>query len=189
MKYATPLCLTALIALLSGCSSMKVTSEKSADFDYSAVQTYQWVPAPQKILDEDGTLLNESLQQALNRELKAHAWKEVLTTEPADLQVVYYIKLTEHEEYTGPADNAPSRLTGGFTYNKGSWGYKDQQPDLNVYTVEVGTVSLLLYNAKTGQKIWTGTLQTRLDRTTPLDQQQKKLHLIARKITDELPRK
>ena len=191
MKYAAPLCLSAAPALLSGCSSMKVSSELTADFNYSTVKSYEWVQAPKKILDEDDTYLNESVQKALNNVLSERGWQQTLETADADLQIVYYIKLVEHEEYTGPADSAESRVTGGFTYdkNKGNWGYKDQEPDLNVYTIEVGTLTLLLYNADSGEKIWTGTLQTRLDRTTPLDQQQRMLRKIAKKIIHKIPAK
>ena len=189
MKYVAPLFLSAAMALLSGCSSMKVSSQKTGDFDFSSVNTYEWVQAPQKILDEDDTYLNEKVHVVLNNELSSRGWNQVMVTDQADLQAVYYIKLAEHEEYTTPFSSDESRATGGFTYdtNKGNWGYNDQAPDLNVYTIEVGTLTLLLYNADTGEKIWTGTLQTRLDRATPLDKQQKKLRRIAEKIIAKIP--
>ncbi|MDF7823712.1 DUF4136 domain-containing protein [Pontiellaceae bacterium B12227] len=189
MKFAAPLCLTAILALLSGCSSMKVSSKQTADFNFSSVKTFEWVQAPKKILDEDDTLLNESVQRALNNALSERGWKQVLETANADIQVVYYIKLAEHEEYTGPTDRDATRVTGGFTYKKSneSWGYTDQEPDLNVYTIAIGTLELLLYDAESGRMIWTGTLQTRLDRSTPLNQQQEMLRKIAAKITHKIP--
>ncbi|MDF7801213.1 DUF4136 domain-containing protein [Pontiellaceae bacterium B1224] len=170
---------------------MKVTSEEVADFDYPAAATYEWIQAPVTVLEEDDTYLNENVQIALNNALSERGWKQVLETEQADIQVVYYIKLAEQEEVTGPTETDATRVTGGFTYNKSSesWSYADQNPDLIVYTIEIGTLSLLIYDAENGQKIWSGSLQTRLDRTTPLDKQPELLRNIARKITAKIPGK
>jgi len=189
MKYTTALLLSAVTALLNGCSSMKVTSEAAAAFDYPSGATYQWIQAPQTILEEDDTYLNENVQQALNNALSERGWKQTVETDQADIRIVYYIKLAEQEEYTGPSGADDTRVTGGFTYNKSSksWGYNDQNPDLNVYTIEIGTLVLLLYDAENGHKIWTGSLETRLDRTTPLDKQPELLRKIARKITAKIP--
>lgn len=189
MKYTTALFLAAATTLLSGCSSMKVTSEEVIDFDYPSAATYQWIPAPNPILEEDDTYLNENVQQALNNALSERGWQQTVETDPADLQVVYYIKLAEQEEYSGPGEKDDTRVTGGFTYNKSSssWGYNDQNPDLNVYTIDIGTLALLIYDAENGQKIWSGSLETRLDRTTPLDKQPELLRKIARKITAKIP--
>jgi hypothetical protein len=189
MKYATAVLLITSIAALSGCSTMKVTSEQSDSFDFSQVETYEWVQAPAKILDEDDTYLNEDMHKALNNELSARGWKQVLVSDKADIQVIYYIKLKEHEEYTTPASSGEPRVTGGFTYNqdKGNWGYNDQAPDLNVYTVEVGTLSMLVYNVKTGERVWRGSLQTKLDRSKPIEKQQDMLRKVAQKITGRLP--
>ncbi len=186
MKHAI---LVALIACVSGCSSMKVSSEKSGDFDFSAVKTYEWVRAPAEILNEDDTVLNEDLHKLLNNQLAGRGWEQVMISDKADTQVVYYIKLSEHEEYTSAARDDESRVTGGFTYDndKGAWGYKDQAPDLNVYTVETGTLTLLIYDAEANAKVWQGTLQTKLDRGAPLEKQRLMLAEVANKITAKIP--
>jgi hypothetical protein len=191
MKYAAPLFFSTALLILSGCSSLKVSSEKITPYDYKSVNSYEWVSAPKKILAEDDTFFNENVHTALNNELAGRGWKQVMESDKADLQIVYYIKLAEHEEYTAPVNQDETRVTGGFTFDKdkGKWGYNDQDPDLNVYTIEVGTLSLLIYDADTGEKVWTGTLQTRLDRTTPLDKQPELLARIARKIVGKIPSK
>ena len=189
MKYAPLALLIAAIAALSGCSNMKVTSEQGNSFDFGQVETFEWIQAPAKILDEDDTYLNENMHKALNNELSERGWKQVLVSDKADIQVTYYIKLKEHEEYTTPASNGEPRVTGGFTYNqdKGNWGYNDQAPDLNVYTVEIGTLSMLIYDAKTGTRIWRGSLQTKLDRSKPLEKRQEMLRKVAKKIIERIP--
>jgi hypothetical protein len=189
MKLMPPLFLIAAFTLLCGCSSMKVTSEKVANFDFASVKTYEWVQAPEKILNEEDTYVNEQVLTAMNNQFAAREWQEVNESSQADIQVVYYIKQAEHKEYTESVSNEESRLTGGFTYDKSKdgWGYHDQSPDLNVYTIEVGTLTVLLYDAHTGEKIWIGTLKTRLDRTAPLERQQRMMRRVAAKMIHQIP--
>lgn len=177
--------------MLTGCTSMKIKSDQVSDYDFSSVDTYEWVRAPEKILNEDDTYLSEDVQIALNNQLAGRSWNQVLETDKADIQIVYYIKLEEHQEYAGspsPGNDEP-RSTAGFTYNtsKGTWGYNDQESDLNVYSVEVGTLTLLIYDAETGNKLWVGTLETRLDRSTPVEKRKEMLTKIARRITAKIP--
>ncbi|VGO13356.1 hypothetical protein PDESU_01912 [Pontiella desulfatans] len=190
MKITTGLLFVATLTTLTACTSMKVDSEQNPDFDFSGVETYEWVQPPAKILDEEDTILNGNMQMALNNELSARGWKQVLDSDQADIQVVYYIKLAEHEEYTTPPSEGEPRLTGGgFTFNNdsGKWGYSDQSPDLNVYTVEIGTLSLLVYDTRNNEKAWSGTLQTKLNRSMPQEKQKEHLRRIARKITTRIP--
>lgn len=186
MKHTATLMALVFTTILLGCSSMKVTSEKAAQFDFSAVRTYEWVQAPEEIMNQDDTLLDASLQQALNNELAARGWKQTLETSEADIQVVYYIKLCEQERYSEPPSSEEASMTGGFTFNRNTetWGYRNNEPDLNVYSVEIGTLSLLFYDAKTGEKVWTGSLQTKLERSAPIEKQRERIRLVAHKITE-----
>lgn len=191
MKYSSIALLALSAFLFTGCSKMKVRSQKTADYNFGNVQTYEWVQAPKNILDAEDTYLNENVQIALNNQLVGRGWTQVLESDKADIQIVYYIKLKEHQEFAGSPQRDETRVTGGFTYdtNKGSWGYNEQGSDLNVYTIEVGTLSLLIYNAKSGEVIWSGTLETRLDRSTPVEKQKKMLNKIARRIASDIPLK
>jgi len=190
MKFSGYAVLALSALLLSSCSKLKVKSETLSDYDFSNVKTYEWVQAPDEIINEDDTYISENVQIALNNELSGRGWKQVLETEQADIQIVYYVKLAEHEEYAGPANSGEeSQLTGGFTYNnsKGSWGYNEGQSDLNVYTIEVGTLTLLIYDAQTGEKLWNGTLETRIEREMPIEKHKEELARVARKIISRIP--
>lgn len=191
MKYTAYAFLTLSAILFTGCSSLKVRSQKTSDYDFRNVKTYEWVQAPKKILNEDNTYLHENVQIALNNQLVGRGWTQVLESDKADIQIVYYIKLEEHQEYAGSPQRDDTRVTGGFTYdtNKGAWGYNEQGSDLNIYSVEIGTLFLVIYDAKTGEKLWNGTLETRLDRSTPVEKQKKMLNKIARRIAADIPLK
>lgn len=189
MKTIAPLLAALAFAALTGCSTMKIHSQRHSDFDFSTVETYEWVKAPAKILDGNNVTLNENLHKLLNNELAARGWKQVLDPDRADIQIVYYIKLSEHEEYTSPPSSGETRLTGGFTYraDTGKWGYNDQAPDLNAYTVEVGELVLLVYDPATGNKVWSGNLKTKIDRAQSPEKQRGLLRKVASKIIARIP--
>lgn len=189
MKFITAISFITVSVILTGCSSMKVSCELNRPFDYSSVKTFQWIDAPEEVLKEDNIYTNENIQKALNNELSAKGWQQVLETPVADIQAAYYIKLEEHTEYSGPAGEPESELSGGFVYSSrdGKWNYREQEPDLNAYTVETGILHLLLYDAETGNGIWHGTLETGIDRSKPLEKQREMFRKISRKLTAQIP--
>jgi hypothetical protein len=189
MKIANALLVAVTLSLLTACNSMKVTSATTGDFDFGAVKTYQWVPAAAGILNEEDTYLNENMQIAINNEMAVRGWKQVVDADKADIKIAYYMKLKEHMEYTENVTAGEARPVGGFTFNNdtGRWGYSSQNPDLNMYSVEVGTLSLLIYDSRTNENVWNGTLQTELNRSKPLEKQKDLLHRIAQKITSHIP--
>lgn len=190
MKYSAYALLALSAALLAGCTSYKVKSKADADFDWASVSAYEWIQAPEKILDEDDTYISKNMQIALNNELTRRGWQQVLATERADIQVMYYIKLSEHQEYAGPdRQNDEARLTGGFTYSsdKGGWASTDRQSDLSVYTIETGTLYLLINDVRTKKNVWTGTIETRFDRSASLAKRKETLEAVSRKIVSRIP--
>ncbi len=189
MKSITCLLLIPLIATLSGCTGIKVSSEHNSSYKFDQISTYQWVDAPAEILDKDDTYLNVNIQKALNNELSARGWSQALEATNASIQAVYYIKLKEHQEYTTSANADQREFSGGFVYNrdKSNWGYEEREPDLNAYTVEVGTLSVLLYDTKTGDRIWRGSVQTKLDRSKSIKKQQQLIRDVSRKLIERVP--
>ncbi len=186
MNIKTVLPLLAALAVLSGCGTTKTTSERDRDFDFSRVQTYQWINGPAKILDEADTYINEDIQTALDAELVRRGLRSAIA---ADVQVAYYVKLKEEQEYTSPATQDDRDFSGGFVYRRESksWSYDEREPDLNVYGIEVGTLTVLLYDAETGKRIWKGTLKTEIDRSQPKDNQQSRIRTAAEKLMARFP--
>lgn len=185
MKHLANLALLTT-ALFTGCSTMTVDSKKVVAYDFNAVKTYQWLQPAANILNEDDTLMDETLQKALNNELAWRGWRQVLDTAKADIQVTYFVKLREQEEYIAPPSNGAPQVNSGFTYDRESknWSPKDNAPELTFYTVEIGTLHLAIDDARTGERIWTGSLETKLDRSRPLEERQAMYQKVAHKIAD-----
>ena len=189
MKLNSILALLALSAFATGCSTMKVTSERDKDYDFSKLGTYQWINGPAEILDEEDTYINEDIQQALGAELAKRGLRQVTDVKEANVQVAYYVKLKEGLEYTSTAAQGEREFSGGFVYRResSSWSYEEREPDLIVYAVEIGTLTVLVYDTATGERVWRGNLQTKIDRSLPEERQQERISAAAEKLIYHLP--
>ena len=178
-----------LAALLTGCNTMKVTSEHDQSHDFSTIKTYRWIDGPAEILDGADTYINENIQAALDNELRKIGLRAVSNTATEDIQVAYYVKLKEETEYT-KTNQQDRDFSGGFVYNreKSGWSYDEREPDLNIYTIETGTLTLLAYNSETGERIWRGNLKTKIDRSLPRGEQQERIRNAAKKLLKHFPK-
>ena len=178
-----------LTLLMAGCNSMKVTSESEVTYDFNKAKTYQWIDGPAEILDDADTYINEDIQKALDNELNEKGFQSVTDTAPADMQMAYYVKLKEESEYTKTNEHDRD-FSGGFVYNRdeGNWSYDEREPDLNIYIVEIGTLTLLAYDTQTGERIWRGTLKTKIDRSRPSGEQQERIQTAAKKLLKRFPK-
>jgi hypothetical protein len=189
MTAKTALALLAMALLAAGCKSMKTTSERDPAFNFGAVKTFQWVDAPEEILNKADTYINEDIRTALDRQLTDRGLLQVQEEGEADIQVVYYVKLREEVEYTETANPDERKFSGGFVYDRDSsgWQYAEREPDLNVYTVEIGKLTVLMFDSSTGQRVWRGTLQTEIDRSQPNEKQEERIAEAAKKLMAKLP--
>ncbi len=189
MKIKPAFILLALTILSTACSTMKVTSEHDKNFDFSNIKTFQWIAGPADILNEKDTYINEDIQKALIAEFKKLGMQLTPEASKADIQTAYYVKLREELEYTDTAIQDDRDFSGGFVYNRNSknWSYQEREPDLNVYAVEIGTLTVLAYDEKTGQRIWRGTLQTKIDRSQAEEEQQERIQIAAEKLLSRFP--
>ncbi len=177
------------IFFIAGCSTMKVTSEYDHHYSFNNIKTYQWIDGPSTILDKTDTYINEDIQKALSNELENYGIRQVSNTLEADVQIVYYVKLKKEQEYA-TNNNIEHDFSGGFVYshkNK-NWSYQEREPDLNVYTVEVGTLTMLVYATQTKERIWRGNLKTEIDRSLPKEKQEL-IRAAAKKLMSRFPKK
>lgn len=189
MKIKSIFALLTLCSVLAGCSTMKVTSERDDGYDFGLIVAYQWIDGPAEILDDADTYINEDIQTALNTELAKRNLREVTDAADAQVQIAYYVKLKEEVEYTAPASRDEPDFAGGFVYSRenSSWKYSEREPDLTVYAVEIGTLTVLVYDIATGERIWKGNLQTKIDRSQSPEQQKKRIQAAAEKLMARFP--
>ena len=169
MKYPILPATAALVLLLTGCQRMKTTVEQDPGYRFDTISTYRWIDGPQEILDEADTYIHTDIHTVLDEELQARGWQP--DPDRADVHAAYYVKLKEQTEYSDRGNPDEREFSGGFVYNRDThgWSYAEREPELNIYTVEIGTLTVLLYDAVGGDLIWKGSLQTKIDRSLPAD--------------------
>ena len=187
MKFTpVPACF-AVFLIMSGCARMKVSCEVDPTYDFGQIRTYQWIEPSIDLLEQDDTYLNKNMQRALNNELSVRGWVQVLEAGDATVQITYYIKIKEHQEYVETAPRSESEFAGGLVYKKGEWNYEEREPDQHAYAVETGVLNLTVTDTASGKRLWHGSLQTQLNREAPVEQQHELFQLAARKLLEPLP--
>ena len=168
---------------------MKVTIEQDEGYDFTTIKTYQWVDGPQEILDDSDTYININIQKSLNTQLVNRGFKQVQTATEADVQVAYYVKLKEQQEYASTANMDEPNFAGGLVYSRDSksWSFQEREPDLIVYAVEIGTLTVLIYDADSGKRVWRGNLKTHIDRSVPEEQRLALIRDVSEKLMSRLP--
>lgn len=193
MKIKTLSTLTLLIAFLAGCHSMKVNTDTNKSYPFQQIKTYQWIPAPTEILDDEDIYINTDIQKSLNTQLVQRGLKQTLDPAISDIQITYYIKLKDEIEYTTPSNPTHPEnpdFAGGFTYSRNDkkWSYKERDPDITVYAIEKGTLTVIAFNTKTGERIWRGNLKTKIDRSQSEEKQLERIQEASKKLISRFPR-
>ena len=145
----------------------------------------------EQILNETDTYIIDDFMTALDTQIRLRGWQPTADTVTADVQVAYYIKLKEHTEYTTQAKREEREFSGGFVYDRDQrgWEYAEREPDINVYTIEIGTLTLLVYDAESSRLVWRGKLQTEINRSLPKEKREARIREVAEKLISRIPQK
>lgn len=189
MKTKTLLLPLISTLLLSGCSSINVKTEYTHGYPFNSVKTYAWADAPKETLSLPDTYLNPELPKAIDREM---AIKDIAHTEDlskADVRLSYYVKVKEEHGYTSASDHGDGReFSGGLVLgNDNIISYQQREPDLTHYGWEIGTLNVMIHDAKTGNEIWHGTAQVELNRSETEEKQKELLDKVAEKLMTRYP--
>jgi len=145
----------ASLAVLIGCSSMKVNHDFDRQADFSSFQTFQWHESDANVKDTD-PLSHERFINAVNSELRAKGMSEV-TSNP-DVFVTYSAEESEQMSldttYMGGGwGYGPGWGWGGY-YGAGMGGMGSSTTTVRKYNV--GTVVLDMWDAKEKRLVWRG---------------------------------
>ena len=177
------------ISLLTGCTNMHVKFEQNDTADFSAFKTYEWIDGPQRDVIEKDPQFGLTIKQAANAALAQRGMKPALNLSQADLQLTYHMKLQEEQTYTETASGPNGTFSGGLSYDRAThqWAMTERNPDLNLYTIEIGTLTVIAYDKKTGNRVWKGQLETQTDRSLPKVIQMQHLTEATQKLMKRFP--
>lgn len=177
-KILTGLVFIALLASLTGCSSLSVKYDYDQDANWVKYRTYGWMEKTQQDSDPtspvaDTGLLQQRIRNSVNLVM---ADRRITASTDPDLLVVYHLGSSEKIQVTD----------WGYRYSDYYWGYGGRQID--VYQFTEGSLVIDLVDAETQNLVWrgTGTKVIDQDQKSP-EELQARLNKIVAKIMESFP--
>jgi hypothetical protein len=178
-----------LVVLLSGCSSVKIMSDRDSSADFTKYQTYQyygWAEESNKILNQ---LEQERIESSFGKEFNKRNLQFV--EEGGDLLVTLFI-VTEEKTRT----SATTTNVGGYnvTYGYGGWyghgpaygwGGGTSHTTFDEYQYTVGTLVIDIYDVKEKRLIFESVAQGETHKNPK--GQAERIQKIAAKMMKDFP--
>lgn len=176
-----------LIATLSGCSTMQISSDYDASTNFVGLKTYNWIPEPKKASGDpriDDPFIERRIRNAVDNQLAAQGYEKLAAGTP-DFLVGYHVALdkklavsTMNEYYgvvVGPRwHHSTPRWYGSETY---------------VYDYDEGSLILDIIEAGSRKLIWRGFAIARVDTTASAERKTKRINEAVQKILAQFPPK
>ena len=145
----------------ASCSSIKVTSDKDGNFDFTNVQTlsyYGWTEESDKILNQFD---KERIEKAFANEFKNRGVS--VTDRDGDIIVSLYIVVDQKTGTTAYTNHygagGPYGYYGGYGYGAGwGWGMGYSSTSYSEYDYQVGTLVCDVFDSKTKNLVWQGVV-------------------------------
>jgi hypothetical protein len=166
----------ALLAVLAGCSSIKIGLDFDPQVDFKRFTTYDWLDNRPDARGEarapEYPSANEVIRATVQKEFPA---KGLTRNELApDLLVTYYVG----------ADSRIDVTARGYRYREtyGSWS-----GDIRAHVYREGALVMDLVDAADMSLVWRGTAQDVLGRTLPREQTERNVDEAVRAMLAEYP--
>ena len=176
-----------LLAALSGCSTMQISSDYDASTNFAGLKTYNWIPEPQKVSGDpkiDAPFIERRIRDAVDNQLAAQGYDKRSSDAP-DFLVGYHVALekklavTTMNEYYGVVvgprwHHSTPRWYGSETY---------------VYDYDEGSLVLDIIEGGSRKLIWRGFALARVDTTASAERKTKRINEAVKRILAQFPPK
>ncbi|UCH85726.1 MAG: DUF4136 domain-containing protein [Candidatus Latescibacterota bacterium] len=168
------LVITAMVVLIVGCSSTKVTHDYDPAADFGQFKTFKWLDVPTSAAGEGlQDQLGDLVREAVNKQLTAKGVTEV-DDDPDVLMVYHAVK--------EPRINTEE---WGYKYDP-NWGKGD---DIQTYDYTVGTLIVDMVDAESKAMLWRGTAEKILSESPSPESQAQQIGEAVAKIFEDFPPK
>ena len=177
MKAATFFLSLLVIAVFTGCASMKVDTDYDSAASFAAYQTFAWMEKPDEVRDNLTRLgqVTQRIETAVERELMADGYQKASAT--PDFFVVYHTAV--ETQITGATID-----TWGYNYRRPRWRTGTVYADVSVDSYQEGTLIIDIVDAEKNELVWRGTAVGAVSSTA---QAAKKVDEAVQKILAEFP--
>ena len=177
MKATTFFLSLLVIAVFTGCASMKVDSDYDSTASFDAYQTFAWMEKPDQVKDNLTKLgeITQRIENAVERELMADGYQKASTA--PDFFVVYHTAV--ETQITGATID-----TWGYGYRRPRWRTGTVYADVSVDTYKEGSLIIDIVDAKENELVWRGSA---VGAVNSPEQAAKKVDEAVQKILAEFP--
>jgi Domain of unknown function (DUF4136) len=153
-KMACIFTMLLLVILVSGCNSIKVTSDFDRNVDFKTFKTYTFSPSLKNIrLNSDN---KEVLEMAIDREMKARGYQKSNSLN-TDLLIDLFLKYDAKVDVTGiPNNDMYDIMIYGY-------GIGFSNTSLNYHEFAEGTLFIRFVDAKKNLEVWEGRGSTNIE--------------------------
>jgi hypothetical protein len=149
------------IFTFASCSSIKVTSDKDGNFDFTQVKSlsyYGWTEESDKILNQFD---KERIEKSFANEFKNRGIS--VTDRDGDIVVSLYIVVDQKTGTTAYTNHygagGPYGYYGGYGYGaRWGWGMGYSTTSYSEYDYKVGTLVCDVFDSKTKNLVWQGVV-------------------------------
>ena len=174
----TPFFLSLLVvAVFTGCASMKIDSDYNSTTTFAAYQTFAWMQQPDQVKDNMTKLgqITQRIENAVEHELMADGYQKASAA--PDFYVVYHTSV--ETQVTGATID-----TWGYTYRRPRWRTGTVYADVRVDSYQEGTLIIDIVDAEKNELVWRGTA---VGAVSSPAQAAKKVDEAVQKILAEFP--
>jgi hypothetical protein len=182
MKSVKWLLFLCVVAMVVGCSSrsfesrLNVESYLNPDGNYGSYHTYAWVNYNTDQLLIKDPKVRQRVVEAIENELKSRGL--TYDADSPDLMVGYH----------GAVEQKLDEEVVKTYYDESGYAL-DTSPGKKIDSWEVGTLMLLIFDAKNGNLLWRATAQAELDDRASAQEQKKNVELAVHKMLETMPTK
>ena len=177
--------------LISACSGISVNQDFSPGADYSALTSWDWMPAGDREGGnplEDNPLLDGRIRSAIETQMQAKGFRKVESGE-ANLRVGYHLILEDQVDYE----------TVNTYYGGGGWGYRGvygrygrtgpAMGTSQTYSREYTTGTLIIDFFDVGSKelVWRGSAEGKIHEANDPQERQARANQAVLMILEQFP--
>jgi hypothetical protein len=140
-------------SLLTGCASVRVSSDYDRGASFSSYRTYAWLP--REHVHPQNPLAVRHTQEAIEAEMQSKGYRLVEDPASADFVVDFTLGAKERLDI----QSYPVSYRGPWIWGRGYYGDR-----IDVRTYREGTLAIDIFDARTHQPVWTGRATKELSR-------------------------
>lgn len=168
-----------LAVMLSGCSTISVSTDYDTSRDFAALKTFAWMQPKSKLVVDplvDNDLMIKRIQRSVETELNRRGYVKATGDTGADFLVTYHVSAEDKVK----VDTFHTNFGYYPCWHRGCMGYGfGYQPDVQVRQYKQGTFMLDIVDPVSEQLMWRGVAGKRLSSGTPSQRDQYVQEIVA----------